>query len=257
MPARLLRRGKESGAESGLRFVPTLTRCCSEREGLVEDRHATLDNGDPHACERDVGDRRRPVAVRATGVLSRDRPRPRGRHAERDGAVLDFVSRDRLRSTDRDLRGILARCLRPPLFVQVADGVPVATAFTTRSALPRPDSLPVAVSVSPLSVNETLWMLTAAVATGVLAPGQRGLIGVAPQLDHLENLPVPQRDAPRFAFGLTEGPAPGRFLVGLAALSLLSDVAEERPLPKGPGTMTIARGWHPSRSAGRGAGAEH
>jgi DNA-binding CsgD family transcriptional regulator len=52
----------------------------------------------------------------------------------------------------------------------------------------------------------------------------------APLLDRLEHLPVPQGDALRLAFGLTEGPAPERFLVGLAALSLLSDVAEERPL---------------------------
>ena len=48
--------------------------------------------------------------------------------------------------------------------------------------------------------------------------------------ERVENLPAPQRDALRLAFGLSEGPAPDRFLLGLAALSLLSDVAEERPL---------------------------
>jgi hypothetical protein len=32
------------------------------------------------------------------------------------------------------------------------------------------------------------------------------------------------------AFGLSSGSAPDRFLVGLAVLSLLSDVAEEHPL---------------------------
>jgi AAA ATPase domain len=52
----------------------------------------------------------------------------------------------------------------------------------------------------------------------------------APMLHRREQLPSPQRDALGIAFGLTVGPPPDRFLVGLAALSLLSDMAEERPL---------------------------
>jgi len=51
-----------------------------------------------------------------------------------------------------------------------------------------------------------------------------------PALDRLERLPSPQRDALGVAFGLRTGEAPDRFLVGLAVLSLLSEVAGEQPL---------------------------
>jgi DNA-binding CsgD family transcriptional regulator len=53
---------------------------------------------------------------------------------------------------------------------------------------------------------------------------------LAPMLDRLERLPVPQRAALRTAFGIDGGSAPDRFLVALAVLSLLSEVAEEEPL---------------------------
>jgi DNA-binding CsgD family transcriptional regulator len=52
----------------------------------------------------------------------------------------------------------------------------------------------------------------------------------APMLDGLDRLPGPQRDALGTAFGLSAGPPPDRFLVGLAVLSLLADAAEEQPL---------------------------
>src|SRR5271163_4070238 len=52
----------------------------------------------------------------------------------------------------------------------------------------------------------------------------------APMLDQLGGLPDPQRAALGVAFGLTARAAPDRFLVGLAALSLLSEVAEQQPL---------------------------
>ena len=49
-------------------------------------------------------------------------------------------------------------------------------------------------------------------------------------LDRVERLPAPQREALETVFGLSVGPTPERFLVGLATLTLLADVAEEEPL---------------------------
>ena len=71
-------------------------------------------------------------------------------------------------------------------------------------------------------------------AAGIEAEVELAFAGLqqlcAPFVDRLERLPGPQRDALGTAFGLRGGDAPDRFLVGLAVLSLLSDVAEERPL---------------------------
>ena len=52
----------------------------------------------------------------------------------------------------------------------------------------------------------------------------------APMLDRLERLPPPQRTALATVFGLSDGAAPDRFLVGLATLTLFADVAEQEPL---------------------------
>jgi DNA-binding CsgD family transcriptional regulator len=63
---------------------------------------------------------------------------------------------------------------------------------------------------------------------GLAFAGLHQLCG--PALDRLARLPGPQRAALETAFGLQAGPAPDRFLVGLAVLSLLSQAAGEQPL---------------------------
>ena len=52
----------------------------------------------------------------------------------------------------------------------------------------------------------------------------------APMLDRLDSLPKPQQDAMRVAAGVSAGPAPDRFILGLALLGLLSEAAADQPL---------------------------
>jgi len=76
-----------------------------------------------------------------------------------------------------------------------------------------------------------LRVVRAAVAEpemGLAFAGLHQLCG--PVLDRLARLHGPQRAALETAFGLEAGPAPDRFLVGLAVLSLLSELAGERSL---------------------------
>src|SRR5580704_17755123 len=52
----------------------------------------------------------------------------------------------------------------------------------------------------------------------------------SPMLEHVVTIPDPQRDALQITFGMTAGPVPDPFMVGLAVLSLLSEVAAEQSL---------------------------
>ena len=66
----------------------------------------------------------------------------------------------------------------------------------------------------------------------------------APFAARIEGLPGPQRDALDTAFGRRGGDPPNRFLVGVAVLGLLSDVAEEMPLLWMLGAAAaLAIGW--------------
>jgi DNA-binding CsgD family transcriptional regulator len=71
-------------------------------------------------------------------------------------------------------------------------------------------------------------------AAGVEADAELAFAGLhqlcTPLLEGLERIPTPQQDALRTAFGLQSGPPPDRFLLGLAVLSLLAEVASERPV---------------------------
>ena len=71
-------------------------------------------------------------------------------------------------------------------------------------------------------------------AAGVESETQFAFAGLhqlcAPVLDRASELPDPQQSALGVAFGLRGGAVPDRFLVGLATLNLLAEVAEEEPL---------------------------
>ncbi len=49
-------------------------------------------------------------------------------------------------------------------------------------------------------------------------------------IEHSESLPMPQRDALHRSLGLIDGPAPDLFLIGLAVLGAMADLAHEQPL---------------------------
>ena len=71
-------------------------------------------------------------------------------------------------------------------------------------------------------------------ATGVESEMELAYAGLqqlcAPMLDRRSRLVAAQRQALEIVFGLGSGPAPDRFLVGVAVLSLLSEMADERGL---------------------------
>src|SRR5690606_38420300 len=71
-------------------------------------------------------------------------------------------------------------------------------------------------------------------SAGVEAESQFAFAGLhllcAPLLDRARELPGPQQTALAVAFGQQGGTVPDRFMVGLATLNLLAEVAESGPL---------------------------
>src|SRR5215207_8994573 len=76
--------------------------------------------------------------------------------------------------------------------------------------------------------------LRVAPAVGVESDMELAFAGLhqlcGPMLDRLSRLAAPQRQALEIVFGRSSGGAPDRFLAGLGVLSLMSEVADERPL---------------------------
>ena len=76
------------------------------------------------------------------------------------------------------------------------------------------------------------WRLTRAV--GVESEMEFAYSGLhqlcVPLLDDLDRLPAPQRQALATVLGQSLGPAPDRFLVALATLTLIAEAADRKPL---------------------------
>jgi DNA-binding CsgD family transcriptional regulator/tetratricopeptide (TPR) repeat protein len=83
-------------------------------------------------------------------------------------------------------------------------------------------------------VQTAAWTWRIARAVGVQSEMELAYAGLhqlcAPFLGRLDRLPGPQYAALGTAFGLSEGDPPDRFMVGLAVLTLLAEVADEQPL---------------------------
>jgi Predicted ATPase len=81
---------------------------------------------------------------------------------------------------------------------------------------------------------ESASEMTVLRATGVESELELAFAGLhqlfLPLQDRFGLVPAPQLEALEIVFGLRSGTAPDRLLVGLAVLSLLSEVAAERPL---------------------------
>jgi DNA-binding CsgD family transcriptional regulator len=86
--------------------------------------------------------------------------------------------------------------------------------------------------VQYVSARAATWRVLSAV--GVESEMELAYNGLhqlcGPLFELMDRLPAPQRDALGTVFGVTVGPVPARFVVALAALSLLAEAAEHEPV---------------------------
>jgi DNA-binding CsgD family transcriptional regulator len=112
------------------------------------------------------------------------------------------------------------------LLADVASGISRVTVLRGDAGVGKSELL------SYLSQRVAGWRV--ATAVGVESEMELAYSGLhqlcGPMLHRLDWLPAPQREALATVFGLSAGPPPDRFLVGLATLSLLADAAEHQPL---------------------------
>lgn len=124
------------------------------------------------------------------------------------------------RSGERELLGqLLARCAEELSGTLVLCGEP----GTGKTAL-----------LDDTAATATVRDMRTARLTGVESETQLAYAALHQLLvlfpEYLERLPGPQRDVLRVAFGLATGPSPDRFVVALAVLTLLAEVASDEPL---------------------------
>jgi DNA-binding CsgD family transcriptional regulator len=154
-------------------------------------------------------------------------PRPNdGRGGDQEGGLATPPTRAGSEPTS-DLRGRVRECA-------LLDGLLAAIRESeSRSLMLRGDAGMGKTALLEYLV-ESATNVTVVRAGGVESEMELGFASLhqlcAPMLDRRDRLPAPQREALEIVFGLSAGAPPDRFVVGLAVLSLFSEVADERPL---------------------------